>query len=147
MKLSSLENALCNMQGKLFEMSLDQGMDSSEFIRLFMQSDSAKGLDMPFHYLQWAGAKYIMEDLEDTVHPPQAGIQYSRDQMYWIGYLYRFWHFYTGQTSREIYEIADEALLARCYPGYHTLDPAMAVDRLLESRGLLKEDKDSSVMV
>ena len=52
--------------------------------------------------------------------------------MYWSGYLYRYWHFLTGERSAEIYEQASARRMAQCYAGFHTLDPAMAVEDLKE---------------
>ena len=28
---------------------------------------------------------------------------FTENQLYWIDYLYRYWHYYTGESSREIY--------------------------------------------
>lgn len=30
------------------------------------------------------------------------GIVYDVETLYWIGYLYRYWHFYTVEFSKEI---------------------------------------------
>ena len=52
--------------------------------------------------------------------------------MYWIGYIYRYWHYYTGETSKQIYAIADAELMAESWLGFHTLDVEMAIDNLKE---------------
>lgn len=52
--------------------------------------------------------------------------------MYWAGYTYRYWHYYTGETSQEIYKTADAKTMDECWLGFHTLDVAMAVDDLKE---------------
>ena len=41
----SLQSALSDMQGQLFEMSIEKGLDSEAFIKAFMLSDIAKNLD------------------------------------------------------------------------------------------------------
>lgn len=52
--------------------------------------------------------------------------------MYWIGYTYRYWHYYTGESSREIYQTADGETMLSCWAGFHTLDVEMAIDDLKE---------------
>ena len=48
--------------------------------------------------------------------------------MYWSGYTYRYWHYYTGECSNEIYKAADAETMNECWPGFHTLDVEMAID-------------------
>lgn len=58
--------------------------------------------------------------------------QYSLDVMYWIGYTYRFWHYYKKEKSKNIYKIADAKRMAECYLAFHTMDVKMAIDNLYE---------------
>lgn len=46
------------------------------------------------------------------------------------GYLN--WHYYMGESSRKIYQIADAETMKECFPGFHTLDVEMAIDNLIE---------------
>ena len=45
-------------------MSGAEGYDSETFIRVFMHSKIAEGLDSDFDYTQWAGKEYIMERMK-----------------------------------------------------------------------------------
>lgn len=132
---------LSEMQGKLFELSGNLGYDSELFIKTFMRSAIAKGLDSKFDFMQWAGKEYIMERMEDEFKEGcvKTGKVYDSDVLYWIGYLYRHWHFYTGESSKEIYKIANASTLNKVYLGYHTLDLDMAIDRLKESKECKKK--------
>ena len=47
--------------------------------------------------------------------------------------MYRFWHFYTGESSKEIYKQAPAETMLITYLSYHTLSVEMAIDRLKES--------------
>ena len=40
---------------------------------------------------------------------------FTENQLYWIGYLYRYWHYYTGESSREIYRQAPVCTMKRNY--------------------------------
>jgi hypothetical protein len=128
----SFQTSLADMQGKLFELSGKKGYSSETFIRIFMNSQIAVGLDDEFDFMQWAGKEYIMEKLEDenAAELKTSGEIYDRETLYWAGYLYRRWHFYTGETSRRIYRQADAKTVNSVYPAYHCLDVEMAVDRL-----------------
>ena len=130
--LSGYERQLCRIQGRLFERSLKMGLDSQDFIEKFMNSKTCGFLDLPFDRLQWAGEEYILEDLleETTIKP--VGELFASDEIYWAGYIYRYWHFLTGEGGRKIYSQADANRMGECYLGFHTMEPAMAIDNLKE---------------
>lgn len=130
----SLKLALCEMQAQLFVQSQEKGYASEAFIKAFMHSDIAEDLDMPFNHMQWAGAHYLMSRMEEEY--ADALIQrecYDTETLYWAGYLYRYWHIYTGESSREIYKQAPAKTMRTVYLMYHTMSPEMAIDRLKES--------------
>ncbi len=130
-----MRRSLTELQGSLFELSGKLGYDSTAFISTFMRSDIAKGLDSKFDFMQWAGKEYIMERMQDEYARGciKGGKVFDGDVLYWIGYLYRYWHFYTGESSRTIYKQAKADKLNALYLGYHTLDVEMAIDRLKEN--------------
>ncbi|MCM1143825.1 MAG: hypothetical protein NC318_10290 [Blautia sp.] len=134
MKALSLEKRqLCDIQGRLFELALKKGYDCPAFIETFMNSKAAAALDDVYDRLQWAGEEYILEELEEEADGlKKAGTLYDREVMYWAGYLYRYWHYYTDEYSREIYKIADAKTVNECWRGFHTLDVTMAIDDLKE---------------
>ena len=65
MKLKSQELQVCNIQGKLFELSGKKGYSSENFIRAFMRSKVAESLDARYDRLQWAGEEYLLEELSN----------------------------------------------------------------------------------
>ena len=121
------------MQGKLFELSAKEGYGSLEFIKAFMLSKTAFDLDRPFNHMQWAGEGYIIDRVAEEESPHKSGVIYDNETLYWIGYIYRYWHFYTGETSKEIYKQANAELMRALFLPYHTMSPEMAIDRLKES--------------
>ena len=99
-----------------------------------MNSKTAAALDESYDRLQWAGEEYILEELNEEVGGlKKAGTVYHNEIMYWSGYTYRYWHYYTGENSKEIYKIVDAETMATGYLGLHTLDVKMAIDRLKEN--------------
>ena len=52
---------LCDIQGRLFELSANQKYDSIKFIRVFMNSDVSRALDSKYNRMQWAGEEYLLD--------------------------------------------------------------------------------------
>ena len=78
-------------------------------------------------------ATYDTEELDaEAGGLPPAGATWGREPMYWTGYIYRLWHYLTGETSRDIYAIADADTMGGAYLGMHVLDPQLAIENLKE---------------
>lgn len=164
MPLSLDKRQLCDIQGRLFELAHAKGLDGPAFVRAFMNSRAAAALDDTYDRLQWAGEEYILEELESETGglPPRSELaeasgipprgelaegdkdaeatptkhspDYSREIMYWMGYVYRYWHYYTGETSAQIFATASDKDMAQGWLGLHALDTQMAIDRLKEAK-------------
>lgn len=131
--LSLEKRQLCDIQGRLFVLALKHGYDCPLFIEAFMNSKTAAALDDVYDRLQWAGEEYILEELNDEVGGlKKAGTVYTEEVMYWTGYIYRYWHYYTNEYSCEIYKSADAKTMNECWLGFHTFDVEMAIDDLKE---------------
>ena len=125
---------LCDIQGRLFVRSARKGWDSEKFVSFFMKSRVAEGLDSVYNRMQWAGEEYL---LDETVHESGGSISpsaspLSEDILYWIGYIYRYWHYYKDEKSRDIYRTADYTVMKNSYLMFHTLSPELAIDDLIE---------------
>lgn len=130
MDLSLDQRQLCDIQGRLFENSVKAGLDSPDFIRSFMTSSMVSHLDDKYDRLQWMGEEYLLDELDDEVGGfKKNGSLYDPEMMYWTGYLYRYWHYLTGEESKDIYRQADAETMNTSWIGFHTLDPEMAVER------------------
>lgn len=130
----SLKLTLCELQAKLFTQSAEFGYASESFIKAFMNSDTAKSLDKPFDHTQWAGEAYLMSRFKDECGEAlTSGEVYDLETLYWTGYIYRYWHIYTGESSKAIYKQAPAKTMRIVYLMYHTMSPEMAIDRLKET--------------
>ena len=130
--LSGFERQLCDIQGRLFELSLARNLDSPDFIGKFMGSKTCGFLDLPYDRLQWAGEEYLLADLLDETPVDPAGESYGKDELFWIGYVYRYWHLLTGEHGHVISGQAGARLMKDCYLGFHTMDVAMAIENIKE---------------
>lgn len=61
--MDSLQLKMCDIQGRLFELSAQQGYDSEKFVPLFMGSEVAKSLDSKYNRMQWAGEEYLLDEI------------------------------------------------------------------------------------
>lgn len=132
--LDSIEISLCQMQAHLFELSAQKGYDSEAFVKAFMNSCIAEDLDKEFNHAQWAGEEYLLSRLSDEkTEAIKPGAILDTETLFWTGYLYRYWHFYTGESSREIYKQAPITVMKQVYLPYHSMSIGMAIDRLKET--------------
>lgn len=130
----AIELTLCETQGQLFVLSAEKGYGSEAFIKAFMTSQVSKDMDKEFHHVQWAGKAYIFSQMEEELEGvlTKDGEIYDKETLYWIGYIYRYWNFYTGESSKEIYKQAPAKTKNIVYLMYHIISPEMAIDRLKE---------------
>ena len=128
--MDHLQVKLCDIQGRLFELSC--GLDSESFIRSFMNSQVAHYLDSSYNKYQWMGEEYLFDELKDEKELSTEGEKYSPEILYWIGYLYRYWACARGERSRRIYRQAPAKTMKRNYMAFHTFDPEVAIDDLIE---------------
>ena len=140
--LNSLELTLCDTQGQLFALSGERGVASEAFIKAFMTSDISRDMNSEFHHIQWAGKEYIYSRMTDECKDAflASGEVFDRETLYWTGYIYRYWNFYTGESSKEIYRQAPPKTMRVVYLMYHTMSPELAIHRLKESSSQRNED-------
>ena len=135
--MDALKLKLCDIQGRLFELFVDSKYDEESLVKAFMNSEIAKNLDSEYNRMQWAGEEYLLDEIV-SANPDvafSAGEVFSADVIYWIGYLYRYWHFYTGEDSSKIYKQAPLETMKRNYMMFHTMDPTLAIEDLKEIYG------------
>ena len=132
--MNSLQLKLCDIQVRLFELSAEKKYNSTAFIKAFMTSETAKALDSEYNRMQWAGEEYLLEEVvADAGDMLSAdGEIFSKDILYWIGYIYRYWHYYNGEDSAKIYKQAPIDTMKRNYMMFHTMDPVLAIEDLKE---------------
>lgn len=100
----------------------------------FMKGDLTKYLDSTYNRMQWAGEEYILEELIDTFKDKLKlkHKKFSKDTLYWMGYVYHYFHYYTNEESKIIYKQAPFATMMINYFMFHTMDVEMAIDDLKE---------------
>ena len=134
---------LCELQAKAFENSIDKMESSSEiFIRRFMKSKIAKRLDNQSILDSNIQANDILQLVDEEYGATNYGsVKYTHNEMYWIGYIYRYFVITYELTSMQVYKIVKPKELKGLFLPYHTMDPSQAIERILEAKGLFTDEK------
>lgn len=129
---------LCNIQGKIFENSVDRyGTSSQIFIRRYMLSELAERMDRPgFMDRPFNNDDAFLELDEEYGVSTYGSKKYPPEIMYWIGYIYRYWAYVYDVSSRRVYRTVKPSELYDVYLAYHTLDPINAIQRIREAKGM-----------
>ena len=133
---------LCDLQATAFECSVDKMESSSEiFIRRFMKSEIAKRFDNESILETNIQANDILQLVDEEYGVSDYGsVKYTHNEMYWIGYIYRYFAVTYELTSPQVYKIVKPKELRGLFLPYHTMDPAQAIERILEAKEMLIDE-------
>lgn len=75
--------------------------------------------------MQWAGEEYLLEEVIDEARDrfEKPGDAYSEELIYWIGYIYRYWHYVAGESSKEIIKLAPVKVMKQKYARLYMMTP------------------------
>ncbi len=134
---------ICNLQAKIFENSIIKTQASSEiFIRRFMNSKIAKLFDSGSILQLNIQEDDVFNMIEEQYGKSNYGtVKYSSNELYWIGYIYRYFCFTYDLTSTQVYKIIKPKKLRGLYFAYHTLDPTQTIERIIEANDTLLFNK------
>ncbi len=133
---------LCDLQANIFEKTVEQLESSSEiFVRRFMNSQIAKRIDNESILESNLQTDDILNLIEEEYGVSKYGtVKYTQNEIHWIGYIYRYFAITYELSSVQIYKILKPKELRTLYLPYHTMDPAQAIERIAEEKGLLPRD-------
>lgn len=134
---------LCNLQATTFEMSIETESISSEvFIRRFMNSQVAKDLDNESALQTSIQPQTIFDRLEEQYGSLNYGsVKYNKNEIYWIGYIYRYFSYTYELSSVRVYKTIKPKELRELFVPYHSMDPSQAIERILEAKNLIFDEK------
>lgn len=133
---------LCRSQGEVFASSAYKtSCSSAVFVRRFMNSSFASRLDEGGILSEVFDINVVFEEIEYEFGPSNYGKEkYSTEELYWIGYIYRYWCYTKGKTSKQVYKTIKPKELRALYFPYHSLDPEQAIYRILEAKNMSEDD-------
>ena len=141
-KMDEIGLKLCKMQAEVFSASVNETDCSSPiFMRRFMNSQVAQRMDAGGFLFEACDVNQIFEEINTQFGESSYGKEkYSEAELYWIGYVYRYWSYTYQKTSRQVYKFIKPKEIRELYYPYHSLDPAQAIERILEAKGVDDED-------
>lgn len=133
--LTSIEILLCRSQAKIFEASVDKTCYSSAiFIRRFMYSSIGKSFDDKLFLYRTESIEDVFDLMDEEFGKSSYGkIKYTKDQMFWIGYIYRVICIKYNLSSRSVYKLFNGQDIVKYYNICHTFDAVDAAERMMES--------------
>lgn len=81
-----------------------------------MKSATAKALGLTYNRTQWVGAVY------------------SEKLLQCIGYIYRYWYYVMGESSKEIYKQASVKVRKQKYERLYMMTPEEVIEILKENK-------------
>ena len=143
-KIDKEGKRLCDIQAELFERSLvSLEMSSEVFVRRFMNSKIAGELDSKAFLDDSKTIADIFRELDDQYGESSYGsVKYDREVMYWVGYLYRYFSYTYGLSSKQAYKYLPFKYVASTFSSYHSLDVSQAIERLLEAKNISFQEDD-----
>ncbi|MEI3217103.1 MAG: hypothetical protein V8S23_05960 [Lachnospiraceae bacterium] len=84
----------------------------------------------------------VVERVQEQYGESQYGsVKYTANELYWIGYIYRYYSYTYELSSIHVYKIIKPKELRELFLAYHTLDPSQAIERILEAKNILYDDE------
>ena len=133
--LDSIDIILCRLNAKLFEESVEKTRYSSPvFIRRFMMSTLAKSFDKKVYLFLSTSSEECFDMLDEEFGESTYGTKkYTKDQMFWIGYIYRVIALKYNLSSKAVYKLFNAEKIIKYYNIGHTFDVVDFAERMMES--------------
>ena len=133
--LDSIDIILCRLNAKLFEESVAKTRYSSPiFIRRFMMSTLAKSFDKKVYLFLSTSSEECFDMLDEEFGESTYGTKkYTKDQMFWIGYIYRVIALKYNLSSKAVYKLFNAEKIIKYYNIGHTFDVVDFAERMMES--------------
>jgi len=138
-ELGEFELTTCRNQGDLFEdceYLEEHPCDAIDFITKFMNSEIAASMDKDVSMCHTWGTKQIYETLFSMVNIKRRESEVYTDSrsLFWVGYMYRYWVWWLGESSKEVIRKVPAELACGMYTGLHTLDVKQAIIMLKQAK-------------
>lgn len=111
-----------------------------------MNSKTAKWLDSGTILASNMQPADLLALVEEQYGPSGYGSEkYTYNEMYWMGYVYRYYAYTYQCSSVSVYKTIKPKELRGLFLPYHTLDPSQAIERILEAKGI-SENRELDIM-
>lgn len=91
--------------------------------------------------MNWTAGDFLIQVDEQYGRSSYGSVKYTKNEMYWMGYLYRYFALMCDKSSTQVYKLVKPKELRELFLPYHTMDPAQAVERILEAKQMLRDEE------
>lgn len=122
--LNKSSRAIGNM---LHDAVLEFGMDGTDFLKRFIQSDVAEQIESgnPKYIAGKSGMELFLEVMEKTtgqIYNAEPFPSYDRSDVYWVGWMLTHYQWYSGRTFKSILDTVPYEELIGLYGTLHEAD-------------------------
>ena len=137
---------LAEYQAKLFEASVDRfNCSTAIFLRRFLHSDLLETLDKNNSAILNLYVPDGLDSIEEQFGPSNYGkVKFSKDSLFWIGYLYRYISYTRDISTRVLFKTFSYTKLNELYYVYHTQDIEWAISNILQLHNLTEDFFDKN---
>lgn len=128
------EYFICKTLAKIFEDSIDLNNFGSEmFIRRFIFCEESKMYFNKTYIFLSTPPNDTIDYINTHFKSYGSNIKFSKDQMYWIGYMYGALSFLYKLNRKQVYNLFPPKTIVNYYPIYHTFGVEQAAERIIEN--------------
>ena len=137
---------LAEYQGKIFEISTELRCSTAVFLRRFLHSDLLKKMDTNDVTSLSLDVNEGIESIINQFGESDYGKnKYSKNSMFWIGYIYRYISYTRGVTTKFVMRLFPYKQLNDVYYSFHTQNPEWCVHSLLEMNDQTEDIFDNNL--
>lgn len=131
---------MCKIQGRIFEKSLKYlNCSSPLFIKKYMMGEDALSMDRLQFLNTTKSDIQVLSEMKDTEF---GSTKYSSYDLYWMGYIYRYWSYTYEIDSKQLYKLFPGPKLIK-YNAYSEHDPKYTINMIIEENNLkMPNEKD-----
>lgn len=121
---------MCKIQGRIFEYSLKYlNCSSPLFIKKYMNGDDALSMD-ELRFLNTTKSDIqVLLDMEDKEF---GTTKYNADELFWMGYIYRYWSYTRNISSKKLFKMCPGRVLVKFYPRGSFLSEEKVIEEISE---------------
>ena len=114
-----LTNEKSNILAKVFELSVKNGYSSEEFVETIMCNEKLAYLINEDNVPDWSDGYFLIATFSSE-YSFKKGKTISKDKMWFLGYLYKYWMRSRSMSAKEVYGILPFKRYLAMYDFYHT---------------------------
>jgi len=128
---NNLTEILCDLQGSIFTEAFVNKVDSKKFIETFLASDICKAIDEGNSKYITSNPGYLFDKVYGNKLSNRVSVIYSKDAMYWLGYMYRYISIKCNKSSLEVMNLLPVKNMKDNFTKYNLKNKEIVISKIL----------------